>query len=85
MVVCIFFVHNRACVDPSAKVQRNYGSFLSKSDLHVMIKKKMLAQSCPKGKEPILTMAMQMAGGGWGLSNGHFLCAKWDSCFEKQF
>ena len=46
--------------------QRNYGSFLSKSDLHVMIKNTMLAQNCPKGKEPILTMAMQMAGRGGG-------------------
>ena len=47
--------------------QRNYGSFLSKSDLHVMIKNTMLARNCPKGKGPILTMAMQMAGGGEGV------------------
>ena len=26
----------------------------------------MLARNCPKGKESILTMAMQMAGGGGG-------------------
>ena len=68
--------------------QGNYGSFLSKSDLHVMIKNTMLARNCPKGKEPILTMPMQMAGGGGGgLSNGHSLWEKWDFCseFEKQF
>ena len=45
--------------------------------------------TCPKGKEPILTMAMQMAGGGegGGLSNDHSLWEKWDFCseFEKQF
>ena len=29
----------------------------------------MLAQNCPKGKEPILTMAMKMAGGGgWAMA-----------------
>ena len=57
-----------------------------------MIKNTMLARNCPKGKEPILTMAMQMAGrggggGGGGLSNGHSLWEKWDFCseFEKQF
>ena len=46
----------------------------------------MLARNCPKGKEPILTMAMQMAGGG-DLSNGHCLWEKWDFCseFEKHF
>ena len=66
--------------------QRNYGSFLSKSDLHVMIKNTMLARNSPKGKVPILTMAMQMAGGG-GLRDCHFLWEKWDFCseFEKQF
>ena len=26
----------------------------------------MLARNCPKGEEPILIMAMQMAGGGGG-------------------
>ena len=31
-----------------------------------MIKNTMLARNRPKGKEPILTMAMQMAGGGGG-------------------
>ena len=46
--------------------QRNYGSFLSKSNLHVMMKNTMFAQNCPKGKGPILAMAMQMAGGGGG-------------------
>ena len=51
--------------------QRNYGSFLSKSDLHVMIKNTMLARNVPKGKVPILTMAMQMAGGGGGSSIVH--------------
>ena len=47
----------------------------------------MLAWNCPKGKEPILTMAMQMVGGGGGLSNGHSLWEKWDFCseFEKHF
>ena len=49
----------------------------------------MLARNCPKGKVPILTMAMQMAagGGGGGLSNGHSLWEKWDfsSEIEKQF
>ena len=30
--------------------QRNYGSFLSKSDLHGRILYTMLAQNCPKGK-----------------------------------
>ena len=46
----------------------------------------MLARNFPKGKEPILTMAMQMARGG-GLSNGDSLWEKWDFCseFEKQF
>ena len=71
--------------------QRNYGSFLSKSDLHVMIKNTILARNCPKVKESILTMAMQMAGGeeggGEGLSSGHSLWEKWEFCseFEKQF
>ena len=48
----------------------------------------MLARNCPKGKEPILTMAMKMeGGGGGGLSNGHCLWEKWDFCseFEKHF
>ena len=49
----------------------------------------MLARNCPEGKEPILTMAMQMVGGGGGgvLSNGHSLWEKWDYCseFEKHF
>ena len=49
----------------------------------------MLAQNCPKGEEPILTMAMQMVVvvGGGRLSNGHSLWEKWDFCseFEKQF
>ena len=58
----------------------------------------MLARNCPKGKEPILTMAMQMVpgggggvggcgGGGGGLSNDHSLWEKWDFCseFEKHF
>ena len=31
-----------------------------------MIKNTMLSRNCPKGKEPILTMVMQMAGGGGG-------------------
>ena len=31
-----------------------------------MIKNTMFARNCPKGKEPILTMAMQMARGGGG-------------------
>ena len=46
----------------------------------------MLARNCPKGKEPILTMAMQMARGG-GVSNSHSLWKKWDFLFEfeKQF
>ena len=64
--------------------QSNYGSFLSKSDLHVMIKNTMLARNCPKGKGPILTMAMQMAGEGvfeqWPFSVGEM-----GSEFEKQF
>ena len=46
--------------------QHNYGLFLSKSDLHVMIKNTMCARNFPKDKEPILMMAMQMALGGGG-------------------
>ena len=48
----------------------------------------MLAQNCPKGKEPILTMAMHANGGGGGgaegLSNGHSLWEKWDFCSESE-
>ena len=44
--------------------QRNYGSVLSKSDLHVMIKNTMPTRNCPKGKGPILTIDMQMAAAG---------------------
>ena len=70
--------------------QYNYGSFLSKSDLHVMIKNAMLARNCPKGKGPILTMAMQMAGGGGGgrvFEQWPFSVGEVDFCseFEKQF
>ena len=35
-----------------------------------MIKNTIPARNCPKGKEPILTMAMQIAGGGGGVVVG---------------
>ena len=41
-----------------------------------MIKNTMLARNCPKGKEPILTMAMQMAGGGGGGWAMAILCGR---------
>ena len=78
MVVCIFFVHNlknsvvwllkgetlvRACVDPSAKIcSVNFEPPEWMQSQHNY-------SSCLKGKEPILTMAMQMVvvvGGGGG-------------------
>ena len=47
----------------------------------------MLARNCPKGKEPILTMAMQMVGGGGGVEQWTFSVGEVGFCseFEKQF
>ena len=37
--------------------QRNYGSFLSKSDLHGTISHTMIGQNCPKGKRQWLNQS----------------------------
>ena len=58
--------------------QCNYGSFLSKSDLHGTILYTMLAQNCPKGKIQSFKLE-QFAISRWSTSNtGKQLWDVWD-------